>query len=548
MKARAFLLAMLATALTLLSFGLGSWWVILQSNVLRLEGQPLRLPVAARFIPRTAFMSFHLLTTPDRLVHYSRAVALPRQRSEAEQIVSNIRDEVFLLADLDYSSELEDWIGTETSLALFAPAIGNEDRGWLLILNSGQLRTTRRFLQRFWEARRVPTSDLTIKNYRGIGLISGYGSLPGQKSKLFATALIDKTTLLIASSPNILKEALEVSEVDELNQAHDPHVLESINKLENGVALLIAQPEAVGSQLKLPEQPNVNNNLPKLVAALTPINHQSMINSLMINSFLYFHDEFPISLRMKGTNFLQNLGGDVKALALVNGPNLLNNPKLAQDYPWLIAFINILDDTIVDYGGPFLSSIIKTTAEPFLWADTSRGWLLGTGINDQNSIELRDSFKKQGLVETSLVVDDLPTNAWTRVKVNQKASKSNNRLVDDYDVEASLAGARQELDNSVWWGQNVQVLQERKVNPRGGLSILTQLESLDTDQSNYNIVLTAEPAQTTIAKWKPWAWLQRLSNQQLTSKVQGIAISVVSDQELSKSNNIVNIKTSILFD
>ena len=59
MKARPFLAALLAVALAMLSFGLAGWWLLLQRSPLALQHQALSMPLAARFVPRTAPLSLH---------------------------------------------------------------------------------------------------------------------------------------------------------------------------------------------------------------------------------------------------------------------------------------------------------------------------------------------------------------------------------------------------------------------------------------------------------------------------------------------------------
>jgi hypothetical protein len=77
MKARPFLAAVLAAALALLSLGAAGWSVLWQRSPLGLQNQRLELPLAARFVPRTAPLSLHWLLTPEQPAAYARAVAAP---------------------------------------------------------------------------------------------------------------------------------------------------------------------------------------------------------------------------------------------------------------------------------------------------------------------------------------------------------------------------------------------------------------------------------------------------------------------------------------
>jgi len=252
MKARPFLAALLAVALAMLSFGLAGWWLLLQRSPLALQHQALSMPLAARFVPRTAPLSLHWLVGPDQPAAYARAVAPPRQRRQAAAAADRLRDGAFAAAGLDYSSELSPWLGDESSFALLTPPGREEAPGWVLALRSRDNEGARRFLQRFWQTRSLAGTDLQITSYRGMGLISGRGALLGQDPQPLATALINDDLVLIASGRGVLEQALDVSQIDELNQAASAPLQKAIQRLGEGVALLTALPEAMEQWLGLP--------------------------------------------------------------------------------------------------------------------------------------------------------------------------------------------------------------------------------------------------------------------------------------------------------
>ena len=121
MRARPFLAAVLAVAVALLSAAAAGWWLLWHHSPLALQTQRLELPLAARFVPRTAPLSLHWLAAPDQPAAYARAVARPRQRREAAAAADRLRDGAFAAAGLDYRSELAPWLGSQSSFALLTP-------------------------------------------------------------------------------------------------------------------------------------------------------------------------------------------------------------------------------------------------------------------------------------------------------------------------------------------------------------------------------------------------------------------------------------------
>jgi hypothetical protein len=281
MKARPFLAAVLAAAIALLSLGAAGWWLLWQRSPLALQSQRLELPLAARFVPRTAPLSLHWLLTPEQPAAYARAVAAPRQRRQAAAAADRLRDGAFAAAGLDYASELAPWLGRESSFALLTPPGAPEQPGWVLALRSRDSEGARRFLQRFWQSRSLAGTDLQITSYRGMGLISGRGALLGQEPQPLATALINDELVLIASGRGVLEQALDVSQIDELNQAASPPLQQAVARLGHGVALLTARPQAMEQWLGLPAVTGSESGTAvELVAALSPAGRGLQLDAL----------------------------------------------------------------------------------------------------------------------------------------------------------------------------------------------------------------------------------------------------------------------------
>lgn len=324
MKARPFLAVVMAGVLALLSLGIGSWWWVVRSSPLHLQHQRLAAPLASRFVPRQAPLSLHLLTSPDQLEGYARAVTPGRQRRQAAEALARLRDGVFAVAGLDYGQELGGWIGDETSLTLFSPEPGGGSTGWVLALRSRDAQGARRFLQRFWQTRSLAGTNLQVSTYRGMGLISGRGALVGQESRPLATALIDDDLVLIGSGRGVLEQALDVSQIDELNQAASPRFQEALNRLGEGAALITARPEGLVAWLGLPADPALQAATTDLVLALRPDGR-----SLVLDGLLGLSQPLPPLQASESSDLTAALRARPSSLALLQDPAQLLGHRLA---------------------------------------------------------------------------------------------------------------------------------------------------------------------------------------------------------------------------
>ncbi len=517
MKARPFLAVVLAVALLLFTLGGGGWWVVLRRSPLRLQEHSLQLPLAARFVPRNAPFSLHLLVGPDQLGAYARAVAPPRRRAEAADAVARLRDGAFASAGLDYPSELAPWLGDETSLALLAPDGPGGDTGWLLALRSRDSGGARRFLQRFWQTRSLAGTDLQISSYRGMGLISGRGALLGQPSRPLATALIDDRLVLIASGRGVLEQALDVSQIDELNQGGDLALEEACRRLDHGVALLTARPEAFADWLGLPAPFAAGAR--DLVAALAPSER-----ALDLQGLFGLADALP-PLRLEGGQaLLAGLRGSTEAVALVENPAALlglGDPTASAEEasgPWSRLLGSALQRVLAELNGPLPALVVAADSGPLLAARRSEGWLLATGADQPAPEALQLPLERDGYVAAPLRSGAQELTVWTRLEAGSGRA-------DPDQLRASVAGARLVRDGVAWWGEGLAALADQREGRRPPQERLGQLEALRTPTAPLQGAMAAESARLVLARWQPWQRLGGLGGP-LGPAVQGLAFSV----------------------
>jgi len=521
MKVRPFLAAVLALALALLSFGFTAWWLLLQHGPLGLQSQPLQLPLAARFVPRTAPLSLHWLVGPDQPSAYARAVAAPRQRRQAAAAVERLRDGAFAAAGLDYASELAPWLGDQSSLALLTPPGEQGPPAWVLALRSRDSAGARQFLQRFWQTRSLAGTDLQISSYRGMGLISGRGALLGQDPQPLATALINDDLVLIASGRGVLEQSLDVSQIDELNQAASPTLQQAVARLDHGVALLTARSEAMQPWLGLPlpaddDQPE----LLELVAALQPAGR-----SLQVDALAQLRTPLPSSPGPSATAsaapFLEALGQPALSLALLSRPAALLEEAAAADQvdPWRALLGPPLQQALSQAGGPLPVLVAAADDGPLLWASQPGGWLLGTPPAPALLDTVNQGLAQKGYSASPLDSQGQTLQAWTRLQSHPMRGNPD-------QLQAELAGARASEGDWAWWGQGLEVLNEQHEGRQPPQERLDQLEALATPAAPFQWAMDAGIAQNLMATWTPWRLLGTLSSTPLAPVVDGAALSL----------------------
>ena len=519
MKARSFLLAVAAAVLLLLTTALGFWWAMAKQSPLKLVGQPLVLPRAARFVPRDASLSLHWLSDPVRMPAYAQAVAPVSRRRQARDSTQQLRDGAFALAGLDFSGELADWIGPQVSLSLFAP-VADAPAGWVLALTSLDQDGAKRFLQRFWQTRSLAGTDLQISRYRGMGVISGRGALLGRDPQPIATALIDDDLLLIASSRGVLEQSLDVSQLDALHQLGDQALVADLQQLGRGAALLTADPVAMATWLGMPNAISDHDDLVGLVAALEPKG-----TALNLDAVLRFRQ--PLGSSGNGVTLSQSLlrsaGGSASALAVLSDPAGLLSPD-SQDpvAQWLAP---VLKDTLQTLGSEGASAVVGLDTGPLLWKQGEAGWLLGTTHAAPGLEAVDKELQAKGLVRSVLPSDGSALEVWTRLARQRQRGEAS--------LQAQLAVALERESDQDWWGQTLDALTTRQdhsaLDPR--LDQLKALQDEGTAPLAQQLALATEPSRAQLQKWRPWSLIQSVAGRPLLPAVQELALAAGTDQE-----------------
>lgn len=516
MKGRPFLAVVLSLALLAFGLGLGGWSLVLRRSPLQLQHQALAMPPAARFVPRQAALSLYFASDGEQPVAYARAQAPPRKRRQAVEAVEGLRDAAFAVAGLDYRDELAGWLGPGIALALFDGAAADSalaPGGWLLALHSRDDEGARRFLQRFWQTRSLAGTGLEVSSYRGMGLISGRGALVGHDPVPLATALVNDDLVLIASGRGVLEQALDVSQIDELNQATLPRLQRGLDQLGEGVALLLARPAALERWLALPLPQDPAQRPGLLVAALRPEGTALQLDALLeLSAAPTLRPADPARQRA----LLAGLAGQPASLALLQDPAaLLSQPLLAPLVRRAIA---------AEAAGSLPALVGAGDGDSMLAARGDQGWQLGTPADQPTPERLEAALAAEGLIAAPLELGERSALVWTRLQADPHRGRGDSAGADQ--LRASLAGWRSADGPQAWWGDSLALLEARPAAGGAAQRLQQRLEGLDRPAAPLRWALERDPARALLQPWRPWRLLSALAGGGLDQPVQGLALAV----------------------
>ncbi len=287
MKLRSFFSFLIAGVLALLGLGAGGfYWLSTKTPLNLLAGGPTTTPAAAVFVSKQAPLLASMLVNPDRLEALRQVFASPAERSRSHAEFEQIKKSLLANTGLDYSRDIQPWIGDEITFAIATPDIdrdrsNGQQTGFLLAVSSQNADRSQQFLDSYWKKQSIATKSVQFEQYKGVKLTYKASPKINQKSQpvsplnrlslpnsslssSFATALISDSSdsknnhnfILFANNPKVLRDAIDNVEVANLNLNNSPEYQKSLQQLTQGrIALAfvnIPQPETQkNSQLSL---------------------------------------------------------------------------------------------------------------------------------------------------------------------------------------------------------------------------------------------------------------------------------------------------------
>jgi len=508
------LAALLAISIGLAALGLGGWWWLQQRSPLSLQNQLLHSPAAAQFLPRSANLTVYLEISPSQLPAYGRAVAPSRQRAAASAGLSQLRDGLFQAAGLDYSTELSEWIGKDSAVALTAAPGAKGEPGWVLALSSRNPQGARQFLQRFWQARSLAGGDLDISSYRGLGLISSRGqarstantSASPLATAPLATALVNDELVLLASSRGLLEQALDSSQVDALNQAHDPALGGWLAQKPVGVALIRSDASGLSSLLGLPADWLAAHKLEGLVGSLRLQGASLQLETALASGAP--GQGQPLGLA--GQQLLNNLQLNPPLLALASGDSLLD-PLLS----------GVAGSQAGSNAGPLLPALRQAGASPLLLAKLAdQGpWLAGSPLGSPDAEALDGPMAAAGYGAAELG----ELRVWSQLTGESDRQGQ---------LQANLAGASGLGQGQRWWSNDLVSLREQLGKRGNKPARRQQLEAVNPEaKAVLALALDGAHSRQLLQHWPLWRGLQLAAARPLGPAVQGLALALTEEQD-----------------
>ncbi|MCC3584069.1 DUF3352 domain-containing protein [Microcoleus sp. PH2017_30_WIL_O_A] len=266
MKLRSFFSFLIAGVLALLALSAGGfYWLSTKTPLNLLAGGPTTTPAAAVFVSKQSPVLVSMLVNPDRLEALRQIFASPEERSRSHAEFEQIKKSFLVNTGLDYSRDIQPWIGDEITFATTTPDFDDRElnngkqTGFLLAVSSQNADRSQEFLTSYWQKESRKEKTVQSEVYKGVKIsykespitnpkkdsIWSFNSLSLPNSTLppsFATAAIggssdsgsNSSFVLFSNSPNVLRDAIDNVESANRNLNNSPNYQKALQQLTQG--------------------------------------------------------------------------------------------------------------------------------------------------------------------------------------------------------------------------------------------------------------------------------------------------------------------------
>ncbi|WP_333373077.1 DUF3352 domain-containing protein [Microcoleus sp. Z1_B2] len=460
MKLRSFFSFLIAGVLALLGLSAGGfYWLTTHTPLNLLAGGPTTTPAAAVFVSKQAPLLASMLVNPDRLEALRQVFATPEERSRSHAEFEQIKKSFLGNTGLDYSRDIQPWIGDEITLAVTNPdfdgdSSNGKQTGFLLAVSSQKVDRSQKFLDSYW--RQQSRGDKTVQSeiYKGVRInykqapksqkksasLSPFNPFSLPTSKLpssFATAAIggnfnsgnNQSFVLFSNSPIVIRDAINNLETANLNLNNTPEYQKALQQLTQGrIALAFVNlpqsateqnPQVSLNSLAVAVGVNRRGLLAQTALVTSRENTASPTLSEPVQALQYIPSASPFAV---ASTDLRNFWADLSSAVSTN-PEVSNLVDRTLGDIQQLWGVNLPQDIFDWVQGEYALAVLPNSSNGADWIFAAEN-----SADSQKAIDKLDEIARSKEYSIgSFTLRNQKITAWTQLTTSQNYGKENNR-------------------------------------------------------------------------------------------------------------------------
>jgi hypothetical protein len=459
MKLRSFFSFLIAGVLALLGLSAGGfYWLTTHTPLNLLAGGPTTTPAAAVFVSKQTPLLASMLVNPDRLEALRQVFATPEERSRSHAEFEQIKKSLLANTGLDYTRDIEPWIGDEITLAVLdidfdGGSNSGKQSGFLLAVSSKNVDRSQQFLDSYWRKQSRAAKTVQSEIYKGVQInykqvpiankktspISPFNPLSLPKTTLppsFATAAIGGSSdsgnnpsfVLFANSPTVIRDAINNVVTANLNLNNSPNYQKAFQELTQGrIALAFVNlpqsqteqnPQISLNSLAVAVGVNRRGLLAETALVTSRENTASPTLSEPVKALQYIPSASPFAV---ASTDLRNFWADLSSAVSTNAEvsKLVDRTFADIQQVW---GVNLQQDIFNWVQGEYALGVLPNSSN-------SADWIFAAekSADSQKAIDKLDEIARSKEYSIgSFTLRNQKITAWTQLTTSQNLGKTNN--------------------------------------------------------------------------------------------------------------------------
>ncbi len=518
MKVRLFFISLIIVLITLLVFTYKIWNPSENSKPgLKIEPQKLELTTASKYIPYNSYLTINLHLGTNGIPDFRKAKKIKRSNNTFREELIDLRNGLITLTGINYADNLSSCINSNYSIAIINS--NKKEKDWLFAIEGIEKIDAKNCLDDFWIKKSEKGAEITKEKYKNQEISI---SDSNDKTKI-ATALTEDNVILFSSKLDLIHQAIDISDDPIKNQIGNNKMNTMIKKLEDGVLLINASPEAMEKLLEIPK------------FILDKIEPNSFAASIMLKqNIIYLDSIFELKDKVNqienqsliGLEMLDYKFRNSRDIAIISKPKEILNSDDNDLYSQAIVYY--LRNSLKKLDSQIVEEIIELDSGPIILAKNQDDWIIGSSDNS-NITEISKKITAKDFTESTLNYKDKTFNIWYKPSIIE--SKNSYQLSTKLGVVSS-----QESDKIVWSNQ-ISNIEEKNDSEQ---PILSKIKLNENNQRlpgdfTHHVYLSSDSAKKILNQWKPLLLLKTVEKNTIQSYFKNLVIAVGTEEENEKS-------------
>ncbi len=471
-----------------------------------LKEESLTAPISAKYIPEDADLIFNWKVNPDIIPNYIGDYQDKINKNLTNKKTRLIRDSSFKLIGLDFTKEIENWVGDYGSFAILE-SNKQAKSNWLMVLGINEDVDIREELTSILDID-TTNNNSAIDNELSDSISTIFSKKINEKESIYIAN--HQEQIFIASNPETIQLSIRQSNDYSINTKNLYKNNQLKDNLNDGIFTLEISPEKILNRIGQEKNLLELNKINKLISSINIDHNQFIVEGII---------SYATKTRMP-VKYFNHKSIDIKDSKLFDDFILIDNPyqyfgeNFSHPYQKLIASV-IKKSTTSDYSNLF-KIILENSKGNSIWIK-DKEWLFLEKKSDASKKDISAILQEENFLKSRLELKNRNVEVWSKLSMNNN---------EKYQIKENIGAILEQYEGTYIWGEDLSAF--RMLDNIKYLANYLDFENNTEESNNFDDILRIhlgkETTETALNNFYPYILLKTMLGNSLNSP-QNIDIS-----------------------